>query len=235
MVVCSVIAFVGVVAPADAGWSSGGHCTINTPHCYSIQYWHMSYPTESVRGGIAYVTSTNAKVGEWENYAFIDNEIWVSFPENRGWIETGTTAGNHDDCCTGHAFVAHAKSEGGYGYEEYIYASTPTTETSWYRIDDTESNNDWCTYFGKPPPTTLIYCLGGGQYTTYASSLEAGIEAAQNYAPEDAGHQEVAAVFHDGSWHPWEGSKTKAKAYVDTEMCQSPYGTAAGNVNWSVC
>ena len=238
ILVSALVCGIAMAAPAaQAGWSSSGHCTAAGTHCYDIQAWNMSYPTESVRGGIAYITSYRARVNEWASYAFIDNEMWVGFNENRGWVETGTTVGNNVDCCTGHAFIAHAKSEAGYGYEEYLYASSPTTETSWYRIDDTASNNNWCTYFGEPPINNLVYCLGGGQYTTYAPSLEAGIEAAQNTKPEDAGHQEVAAVFHDGSWHPWQGSKTKAKKYVDAEMCQTAWSgnPAAGNAEWWIC
>jgi hypothetical protein len=89
----------------------------------------------------------------------------------------------------------------------------------------------------------LVHCVNG-VFNKYADSLEAGIEAASNSRPYNSGSQEVAAVFREGTWHSWRGSKTEAKGEARTysgatesAMCIEPNwnSNAPGNAIWSVC
>ncbi len=217
---------------AQASWG-GGACTINN-HCYSVTRWVMNDPPESVKGGVAFITTNQMNVPEWRNGSFVDDEMWVVFQSSGGWIEAGQTAGNGDDCCTLHAFVAHSLNYHLKGYEEYIYTGFADTPTSKFYIEDRGGNSNWCTYWAED--NVLVYCLGG-KYPAYADWLEAGIEAASNSRPVNEGSQEVAAVFREGTWHSWDGSETIAYGETGPEMCITPNykSNSPGNAIWWIC
>lgn len=233
LVACCVLASaLSWCGAARASWG-GGACTLEQ-HCYSVTRWVMNDPPESVKGGVAFITTNQMDVPEWANGSFVDNEIWVIFQSSGGWIETGQTSGNGDDCCTLHAFVAHALNYDLKGYEEYIYTGFADSPTSKFYIEDRGANGDWCTYWAED--NVLVYCLDG-EYPAYADELEAGIEAASNSRPVNEGSQEVAGVFRNGTWHPWQGSQTVAYGETDPEMCITPNyrSNSPGNAIWWIC
>jgi hypothetical protein len=193
----------------------------------------MKDPPESVKGGVARMSTGYIDVPEWENYSFVDDEMWVAFKSTGGWLESGQTAGNDMDCCTLHAFWAHSYNSSEAGYGEWI-APTPNPPTNnLSTIEDPALNGDWCTYWGES--RVLMNCSVG--FPTYADELEAGAEAADNTRPSNEGWDEVAAIFHDGTWHPWVGSQTEARFFTSPEMCIEPnWGSNhAGNAIWRIC
>jgi hypothetical protein len=236
-----------LAAPAWASWGNG-HCELGEGrHCYSITAWRMHDPPESVKGGLAFITTNDITVPEFANGSFVDDEMWVSFQSSGGWLEIGQTAGNggvtpgQGDCCTLHPFIAHAewccngKGEP-VGYEEYLWWTVHAEPRNLYKIEDPAANGYWCEYIWE----NGVDCHSKpGHWPAYADDLEAGIEAASNSRPYNGGSQEVAAVARDGSHRSWTGSQTHAIEERDPSgvMCETPNWSSnyPGNADWWIC
>jgi hypothetical protein len=237
-----ILAFVIAPSSAFASWGSPPCTVANNDHCYAITNWEMEDPPESVKGGIAFITTDVANVPEFASGAFIDDELWVAFKSTGGgWYEAGQEAGSYINCCSLHTFWAYARNGEGLGYEEHTFKEFEASQISKYYIEDRGANSDWCLYWAED--NVLVQCVNG-LFPAYADILRAGIEAASNTRPSNEGNQEVAAVFREGTWHSWKGSKTGAKGEdrtykgaTESEMCIEPNwaSNAPGNAIWRIC
>jgi hypothetical protein len=236
-----ILAFAIAPSPASASWGSPPCTLANNGHCYAITNWKMEDPPESVKGGIAFITTDVATVPEFASGAFVDDEIWVGFQNSGGWYEAGQEAGNGINCCSLHAFWAYSLNSELKGYTEMTYREFEDSQLSKFYIEDRGANSDWCLYWAED--NVLVHCVNG-VFPAYADSLEAGIEAGSNTRPYNEGNQEVAAVFREGTWHSWKGSKTGAKGEdrtysgaTESEMCIEPNwaSNAPGNAIWRIC
>ncbi len=155
--------------------------------------------------------------------------MWVTPEASSGWVESGQTYGNYEDCCSQHAFYAWVDSK----YHEVLGPCCNPTNTNHYEIEDPGNNGTWCVYWGN---WVQQRCMSG--YNAYSAELEAGVEAVGNIKPVNEASWEVAGIFHNGTWHPWKGSKTESHFVTEgAEMCVAPNYESyyAGNgVGW-VC
>jgi hypothetical protein len=63
----------------------------------------MEGASEEVKGAELHVTTNAIDAQQYTEGAFVDDEMWVSFPNKEsGWWETGQTAGAPGNCCTLH-------------------------------------------------------------------------------------------------------------------------------------
>ncbi len=147
--------FVGVAAgPAYAKWGPTKNCGIKSgpknEHCYAI-----AYRSTKTLADIAADDNETAIVYDWENWAFYDQEQWVSWPnakspENVGWVEAGITEGNHIDCCTAYPFYATVTQTG--AYHETVAPGPVESGSGKYNytlIYDSESNGAYHVYWSS--------------------------------------------------------------------------------------
>jgi hypothetical protein len=223
---------------AQARWNAE-HCSLATEsHCYAITQWVMS-GTESVKGAQAFITTNGMNVPEWAGgSSFVDDEMWLSFPNAQGgWLEIGQTAGAGRSCCTLHPFIAHSLRSDLYGYEEFEWYWVEAASRNLYQIVDPSANGTWCEYTWE----TAVDCHSKpGYWTTYATELQAGIEAAADNPPhpENSGSQEVDAIERGGGHRAWQGAHTSATwVYTYPEMCigNNPASNYPGNAIWLIC
>jgi hypothetical protein len=75
------LAFALAASSAHASWGSPACEQSSSKHCYAITNWKMENPhyvenpSESVKGGVAFITTATMNVPEWASDAFVDNEI----------------------------------------------------------------------------------------------------------------------------------------------------------------
>jgi hypothetical protein len=92
----------------------------------------------------------------------------------------------------------------------------------------------WCWYIGVNWETRTA-CMGG--FSTYSKRLEDGMEAAQNFDPENAGSIETSAQHLDGKLCAWNKARFEKMSYTKVEVpnvCVNQYipdGSALGNIN----
>jgi hypothetical protein len=242
LVVASVVAVSAT--PASAAWG-GGECNHIGPHCYAKTEWVMTHSGESVKGAEGIPETWSMSVPEWELGAWVDDEMWVAFQPSLGWLEIGQTAGGEHSgwsCCALHPFIAHAaETVKGlvYGYEEYTWVNVFAESRNLYRIEDPGLNGTWCEYIWN----NQVDCkYGPGYWNTYATILQAGIEAATNTHPLNSGAQEVDYIAHGGEHRSWGGA-SPVTGYVNPgpynrhELCLSPNPKSnyPGNADWSTC
>jgi hypothetical protein len=255
--ICAAMGFLLVLVlagVAKANWGNG-KCSLSV-HCYAVTNLSGTHakgvaaynaPVGGPPGGIV-VESAN--VPEYEEGAFVDDEVWLSFPDG-GWLETGLTAGYNvttgGSCCTLHPFIAHAVYVNGHGvqgYEEYTWVYTEAYPTYQAKIEDPEANGDWCEYIFNAPSTWVnVDCHSKGSYwPDYASDLEGGEEAASNNTRVYNGaRQEVAEINSSGTWVPWYGSVSETVngklESVAGVMCirPNPYSNYPGNAQYWAC
>jgi hypothetical protein len=240
-VVGCALACALATTPAQASWGSPSCSQGEHHHCYAVTKWTMDDPPESVKGGVAFITTSLIDVPEWATNAFVDDELWVSFQSSGGWFEAGQEAGSDINCCSLHAFWAYSLNAEGKGYVEKTYREFEDSPTSKFYIEDRGGNSDWCLYWAED--NVLVECKSG-TFPPYADVLTAGIEAGSESRPYNEGSQEVAAVFREGTWHSWQGSKTaavgEARTYSgapESAMCIEPNwkSNAPGNAIWKIC
>jgi hypothetical protein len=230
---------------AQARWGNE-KCSLQT-HCYAVTSVNVN-----AKGGVAYIQEESANVPEWAAEAFVDDEMWVSFPAG-GWLEIGLTAGwnpgpSHGDCCTLHPFIAHAEyvnSAGKeVGYEEYVWYLVNANSLIHTKIEDPYLDGKWCEYIWNGPTTweTVDCHSKPGWWTIRASHEEAGLEASSNNSkPYNGARQEVAQVVDGGGWLPWTGAASETvNAKLESVagvMCirRNPCSEAAGNAQYWVC
>jgi hypothetical protein len=225
------LAMTAMAAPAMATWG-GGECYagVESGHCYAITNWYMTESGESVKGAedIAETSSMNVPGGEGKPR--LQNEMWLLFHPSGGWLEIGQTAGNYHGCCSIHPFIAHAeyRNEAGepVGFQEYEWYELKTEPTNLYRIEDPSANGVWCEYIWN----SQVDCKEKpGHWTTYANWLQAGLEAATETHPTNAGSQEVDFIAHNGEHKAW-GSTQPVTGYISPgpnstkELCLKPNG-----------
>jgi hypothetical protein len=237
---------LGFAPAADASWGKE-KCSSET-HCYAIAEWAMTGGTESVRGAEDVPTTNVFNAQEWESGGFVDDELWVSFPnKSGGWLESGQTAGwtalGRTDCCTSHPFIALSLNSSGYGYEEYVWITVNAEPTNVYSIQDPSANGVWCFYING----TNQGCKSKPSYwAEYSSNVKAGIEASSHYqTPENSGSQQVNATARNGAVKEWKGALTQAALKVQNAKRESIAGVMCigpntksnfyGNAIWSIC
>lgn len=241
-VVCLMLVTAGT---AQARW--GNEKCSGSTHCYAIS----SLFGQSAKGGVDYVNMESANVPEYANGGFVDDEMWVSFPETGdGWLEIGLTAGwnpgGTSDCCTRRPFIAHAVYRAGqelHGYEEYVWSTTVAYPEARTKIEDPSLNGNWCEYFTNGPNWQAVDChTKPGYWTVHAGGLEAGVEtSSENTRPYNSGRQEVAEVVNGGGWVPWNGSIRETVNGLGQSaagvMCIgiNPYSNYPGNAKFSIC
>jgi hypothetical protein len=197
-----------VASSAQARWGNE-KCSLVT-HCYAI-----TEVNTSAKGAVAYIQEESANVPEYPAGAFVDDEMWLSFPKG-GWLEIGLTAGYNpggtSNCCTLHPFIAHAvyvNEKGIQGYEEYTWAEVNANSLIHVKIEDPTLNAERCEYIWNGPTTwNQVDCHNKPSYwTANSSTLEAGLEAASNNErPYNGARQEVAQVNDSGGWLAWNGA-----------------------------
>jgi hypothetical protein len=232
---------LSAVAPtaAQARWGNE-KCSLET-HCYAI-----TSVNTSAKGGVAFIQEESANVPEYAAGAFVDDEMWLSFPRG-GWLEIGLTAGynavNGGNCCTLHPFIAHSLA-GLYGYEEYTWANVEAYSLIQTKIEDPAANGNWCEYiFNAPSYWNPVDChTKPGYWTTYSSRLEAGLEAASNNSrPYNGARQEVAQITPGGGSLAWNGANGELingnGQSVAGVMCiqPNPYSNHPGNAQYWIC
>jgi hypothetical protein len=230
-------------ATAEARWGNE-KCSLET-HCYAV-----TSVNTSAKGGVAYIQEESANVPEYYAGAFVDDEMWLSFPKG-GWLEIGLTAGYNvttgGNCCTLHPFIAHAvyvNGNGIQGYEEYTWVYVEAYSLIQTKIEDPAANGNWCEYiFNAPSYWNPVDChTKPGYWTTYSSHLEAGLEAASNNSRAYNGaRQEVAQVTHNGTWLAWNGANGETVngnlESVAGVMCirPNPVSNYPGNAQYWIC
>lgn len=239
---CTILLGLASAAPARARWGNE-KCSLAT-HCYAVADWEMEGASEEVKGAELHVTTNAIEAQQYSEGAFLDDEMWVGFPNKEsGWWETGQTAGAPGNCCTLHPFIALALRGSGYGYEEYVWSNVNAEPTNLYSIQDPASNGNWCFYISgvnQGCRTNL------GYWSEYAHQLEAGIEASSSsIKPVNSGSQEVNATATNGTVKEWKGAKHHAVLEtvnyngesVAGVMCIGPNTKSNfyGNAIWSVC
>jgi hypothetical protein len=242
---CAVIGLtmLACVAAAQARWGNE-KCSLAT-HCYAV-----TEAGASAKGAVAYIQEESANVPEYAAGAFVDDEMWLSFPAG-GWLEIGLTAGYNSttegNCCTLHPFIAHAVNvteSGTHGYEEYTWAYVEANPLIHVKIEDPYLDGDWCEYIWNGPTTwSTVDCHSKpGYWPAHSSLLEGGLEAASsNSRPYNGARQEVAKVVDGGEWQAWNGSVNRTmnanRESVAGVMCiqPNPYSNHPGNAQYWVC
>jgi hypothetical protein len=233
---------LAILAPsASATW--GNKCSYGEGHhCYAIAEWEMDgngYGSgEEVNGVVASMYTTAMVVPLFEQGDFVNNETWMIGPGG-GWEETGQAAGHNYYTEEGHNInddSLHYFYAWEIGpekrYEQYI---TPWTvegyEWHGYSVEDPERNGRWCVKFY----TATEACEG--TFATYGTTVQVGMEAADEQQPENAGKDESLTEFTNGNWYPW-GSATRhlTEAYgganESSYICIVQNGSDPGNVQW---
>ena len=228
---------------AQARWGNE-KCSLVT-HCYAL-----TEVGTSAKGAVAYIQEESANVPEYYAGAFVDDEMWLAFPEG-GWLEIGLTAGYNTttggDCCTLHPFIAHAvyvNASGMQGYQEYTWAYVNANSLIHVKIEDPYLDGNWCEYIWNGPTTwSTVDChTKPGYWTVHSSRLEAGLEAvSSNSRPYNGARQEVAQVVNGGGWLAWNGANSSTingnLESVAGVMCigANPYSNYPGNAQYWIC
>jgi hypothetical protein len=215
-------------AVAQANWGPHNECGIEPEeHCYAL-----AEHTTHVLASIAAENALVMEVHDWASGGFVDDEEWISFPgEHAGWIETGQTAGNGEDCCTLHQFYAE---ETGKAYNEYLapgHVEGGLHVYNYFLLFDGVKDGRWQIQWGcsqNSPVWCEIWSYAG--WPTYLTEQEAGVEDATSVEPNEWARQEVASS-DGGEWWPWTGAHWYKRGPL--EMRNNSEQPAAGDIEWN--
>jgi hypothetical protein len=241
-VLCVLTMAVALILPADASatWA-GGKCSVSSEdHCYGVASWEMSGSGEGggeeVKGLSSEIITSAMQVPLWYEGDFVDDEQWMTGKYGH-WVEDGQTAGNNVAEEEGrevngtslHWFYAYDNGS----YNEYV---APWTYEGWtpiqYTLWDPENNGSWCEKIEK----VQVACQSG--FRKYATTVEVGMEAADEEAPENAGWVHSTGVQHlDGNWYTWNKAEWETVNYhresVSAYVCTVGYQGIAAYVDWA--
>ncbi len=212
---------LGTVGPANGSWPSKAEGGVNecngteSGHCYSIA-------EHSVKGldSIVYIKDLNVNVSEASKGARSTHEQWISFGNEKEWVETGDVTGYPFDCCNPHPFYAEKKA--GVYKEELSPGIVPAGVYNHYELYDSEHNGSWHVIWNG----TDVGHYGGGWPEKYTEQI-AGVEAVSTSEPGSLERQEVA-WSNGGEWFPWTGATWSAELGLCIKA--NPESGAAGNI-----
>jgi hypothetical protein len=167
---------------------------------------------------------------------FVDDEMWLMWVKKPGWVETGEEAEPGGCGCTLYPFFAQNTESNKY-YEYVSPASVAGPTNNGYRILS-NSNGTWSIYWEPSNPSSykLIATVSGG-YSSTATELQAGMEAASASQPDNEESTVVKSEWLEGNWHWWEGTHTKAREISEAGTCihSSPAGGPGSTYNGTTC
>jgi hypothetical protein len=220
-----------------ATWGNG--CKLgNTNHCYAQANWEMT-GSERVLGAISEQNTSAMDVATWPEGAFVDDEMWVSFPSGgKGYeMEIGQEAGEHGGCCNLWWFEGWENANGYAQQTNYPYV-WEIGYNGWanYGIKYVEGSA-WCFYVGAGWEVQEG-CVGG--LATYSNRLTDGMEAADESEPANAGSAVASAEHLNGQWYTWNratNERVNYKGEAQSHVCISQYAPQnyPGNINYGTC
>jgi hypothetical protein len=189
-------------------------------HCYAKAQRNIAR-FGGVLASIDYVDTTSANA----NGGQVNEEEWITFEGQPGWIETGQSSGIPYGPSEMHPFYAQQKN-GASTYQESLCACTvPLNNYNHYVLFDSERNGRWHIYWG----CCEVGYYGGGWHT-YLTEQQAGIEVASEVRPYEWGRQMVADS-NGGAWTAWNGIEyERSHGICMQQNVETP--TAEGNIMW---
>lgn len=227
---------------ASADWGISGACgerDAPNEHCYALAEDNIeTYATVALQE-TRFATVPNCESG------FVTNEMWVTpkAPDSEHWIETGQIVGRGYCDQEPHIFTAEQPPDSKEFH--FIESTLPTWEhqLNMYAISDLpEKNGRWHTYYRIPNESgvwTEFTSYGGG-WSTEMYEEEAGMEAADYYAPSYEGAEETAYTNYSIQWpltkgYNWTGAYSWAEYGNTCIQALTGSGAGPGNNAVAVC